>query len=260
MKHWLPRLAVLAAVLATVPFSITPTSAAGLNLGWSSSTAINDCPSSGSSSANKNNLCTSNAGASVLIGSVVAPAGLSQVVGQSLIVDYQLTTSPLTDWWNFSTCRSTPSSSVSLTMSFDPLLDDGICNDLWVQNASSAFSYQADTPAPGQGRVTMVGAVATSLGGPMAAGTEWYSFRLVVDNRHTVTGTLPVCSGCTDGACFAFQFCQLNNAVGQGTDANLFTNDPNGRQMVTWNIASNPPCTGVPTKRSTWGQLKSQYR
>ena len=268
MKHWLPGFAVLAVALVSIPFSTTPASASGLNLGWSSSTAVNDCPNQAASTANKNFACNTNAGASILIGSVVAPAGLVTVVGQAMIVDYQEASATLSDWWNFNTdpqngaigCRGNPTSSANLTMSFDPLIDDGFCGNLWQTNAASAFSYQPNTPAAGSGRLTMVGAIPTSLGGPMTAGTEWYSFRLIIDNRHTIAGALPVCTGCADGVCFAFNYLEIDNTAGVGTNAFIQTADPSGRQMVTANIASNPPCTGVPTKRTTWGQVKSLYR
>lgn len=253
------KIVILTGVLLAMSFSMAY--AVGLNLGWASSTAVNDCPNQPTSSANKNFACGSNAGAEILIGSVVAPGGLNDVVGQSLIVDYQENQPTLSDWWNFAGCRSTPTSSVNLTMSFDPLIDDGFCNNLWGTNAASAFSYAANNPGPGLGHLTMVGAVPTSLGMAMPAGTEWYSFRLVLDNRHTVASTLPTCAGCQNGALFAFNYLQLNNVAGTGVDAELFHNDPNGRQCVTWQGGGGLVCPGiVPTHRATWGEVKSLYR
>ncbi|HEY6867493.1 MAG TPA: hypothetical protein VI792_09555, partial [Candidatus Eisenbacteria bacterium] len=237
--------------------------AAGLSMGWSTAVA-NDCPSSPASSVNRNSLCTANTGSNVIIGSVVAPGGLNDVVGESVIVDYQEKAATLSDWWNFGGCRSTPSSSAVLNMAFDPSLDDGICGDLWALNGTSAFSFTPNFPNPGFGRLTMVGAVATSLGGPWPAGTEQYSFRLSIDNRHTVAGTLPVCVGCLDGVLFAFNYAQINNAVGTGQDANIVSGDPNGHQCISWQNGGGTGglvCPGiVPTQRATWGQVKSLYR
>ncbi len=264
MKHWLPRLLVLVIALASIQLRATPAEAAGTNLGWASSIAVNDCPSSGASTANHNSLCTSNASGTNLIGSVIAPAGLLKVVGQSVIVDYQENAATLSDWWLFDTGSCRGASALSLGMNFSPLADDGICNDLWSTNASSAFSYQSNTdnngnPKPGSAKVSMVGAVALSLGQPWPAGTEWYSFILTILNSKT-TGT-GACLGCLDGVCFAFNYAQINNdaSVG-GTDAFLLDADPAGRAMCTWNIAANPPCTAVPVKRQTWGEVKSLYR
>ena len=254
---------ILTGVLLAITCSMAWAAGAGLNLGWASSTAVNDCPTSPASSANHNSLCNSSAGGTNLIGSIVAPPGLLSVVGESVIVDYQDNVAPLSPWWDASpgTCRG--SSVLSLGMNFSPLADDGICNDLWSTNGSSAFSYQANTdngglPHPGMAKVSMVGAVATSLGQPWPAGTEWYSFILTILNAKT-TGTI-ICAGCQDQVCFSFNYAQVNNdAAAGGTDA--FLTGASTRQFASWNGGTQVPCPGpVPTKRATWGEVKSLYR
>jgi len=175
----------------------------------------------------------------------------------------------LSPWWRFDQpagCRgrvapATP--SLSLTASFDPLNDEGACQNLWQQGASGATSYQADT-GPHQesagGHAHITGAFAVAVGADWPPGTEWYSFRIVIDNRNT-TGT-GACAGCPDGAAFRFQYGEANSGNGGSNDARI-DNPANGpaSSCASWNNTGGINCqTATPARRATWGQVKSLYR
>ena len=189
-------------------------SAAGLSLGWAVSTAENTCPSSPTSLLDKTNACNTNGGASVMIGSVVSP-GIPNVVGELVVLDMQESgVATLSPWWNFDPingCRgnippaNTPAASIST--SFDPLNDEGLCLNLWQTTASSAASYQPNYPSGGRARWAMSAAV--SAGQDWLVGDEWYAFRMVIDNRRTIGAGN--CIGCLDGACFTFNIANINS-------------------------------------------------
>ena len=237
-------LLLLGALLA---LSCSIADAQNLLLGWTT-TANNDCPSGPLSAANRSIACNNNAGENVLIGSVVAPPGLNEVVGVSVIIEVMsyLQPEPLPDWWRFDPggCRS---GAVALNMAFDPALNQGNCGNAWAFNAASAFSYQPNNPYSGFCRLTMVGAIAPQLAVPWPAGTEWYLFRLSITNAKTAgTGA---CGGCSTPAMVAFTYAQINNTAGTGQDAIL-----NQYATATWQLGP------VPARRASWGQIKSQYR
>jgi len=241
-------------------------SAVGLNLGWAASAAENTCPSSLGSTANKTSACLSNGGASVLIGSAVVPSGLVQVTAEELQVDLQEAAAALSDWWHFEdgACRgkqpspSTVTSSLAFTAFFDPLNDEGACLNYWQTAASGGFNYQPGVTGPNRARISAVFAIQGSSAGPMTAGMEYYCFRMVIDNRHAVAGTLPVCNGCQDGAAIAFNVAKFDQPPGAGDH---FVEGAVNRQCVLWQGGGGLTCPGaVPTHRATWGQVKSLYR
>ena len=268
MKKTLLLTGVLLALTASLA------SAAGLSLGWANPAdlGLNTCPSSPQSLLDVTNACTTNSGAvGTLIGSIVAPPGLTNVVGQAIIITYQESGSAtgLKDWWKYNNneCRGqigTVTPSASLNAAFDPLNDEGLCNNNWGLAASGASAFQSDldynqNPSPGRGRIS--GAFAVAQGSPWPAGSEWYSFRLSFDRRHTVAGTLPVCVGCLDGVCFGFNYANINQPAGTpGGDATV--DGPAGHgQTSSYRGGGALLCaSATPARRATWGQVKSLYR
>jgi hypothetical protein len=239
-------------------------SAAGISLAWSVA-GENTCPSSAHSLLDVTNTCTSNSGAVLMIGSIVSP-GLLNAVGQGVVIDMQEANGglALSDWWNFGdlACRGlsgVQTSSMSLNTAFDALLDEGACLNLWQLAASGATSYQGNNPSNGRAHIT--GAFAVANGAAWPAGSEWYSFRLSVDRRHTVAGALPVCAGCLNGACFTFNYAEVNQPAGTPGGTAKLTNPAGKGQSVSYRGGGNLDCAlATPARRATWGQVKSLYR
>jgi len=268
MKQWLFRIAILGCILPAIAISVAPAAAAGLNLGWAASTAENTCPTSAGSAADKTSTCLANTGAAVAIGSAIAPANLSQVTAEEIVVDVQDTgtaSNPgvLSDWWHFDagSCRGqngavTP--SLSFTANFDPALDEGACQNYWGTAASGGINFAPGVNGQNRARISAVFAVAGASAGAFTPGSEYYLFRMSIDNRHTVSGAVPVCDGCADGICIVFQSVKFDQPPGTpGGDVTV--SGAATRQFVTWQGGSGD-CTLVPVHRSTWGRVKSLYR
>src|SRR5436190_363857 len=81
------------------------------------------------------------------------------------------------------------------TAFFDPLTAEAACQNYWQQAASGGFNYVPGVYGQNRGRISAVFAVAGASAGAFTPGSEYYAFRMVVDNRHTVSGAVPVCDG-----------------------------------------------------------------
>ena len=249
-----PRPASLRTVLITgvlTTLSCSSAYAVGLNLGWSRS-SVNDCPSSGLSTVDRSSACATNAGYNVLIGSVIVPPGLEQVVGIEVLLDYQTDAPILPDWWRFDQAGCHLRAGI-LNSAFDPVLDDGVCHNGWDVFATSGAWFEPDSPFPGSGHVRLVTATLPENGLAWPAATEWYAFRLVILNAKT-TG-VGACAGCNNSALITFNYARISNPTGVGQDAVIVDADPGGRKSVTWQGGGI-----VPARRATWGQIKSLYR
>jgi len=185
------------------------------------------------------------------------------VTSEETTVDLQEAATALSSWWHFESggCRGqigATSSSLSFTATFDPANDDGICNNYWATNASGGINYQPGFGGANRARIGGVFAVPGTSAGPMTAGSEYYMFRMSLDHRHAVAGTLPVCAGCQDGAAIAFNVLKLTQPPGVG---DITVTGPAGRQCVLWQGGGGLACPGAtPAHRATWGQVKSLYR
>lgn len=227
--------------------------AAGINLSW------DDCGSFGTES--RTFACDTNVGTHVLVGSFVAPPGLQAVSGNSAIIDVFSTCNNIfPHWWNMRTggCRA-PSSLIS---NFDFTGGPGNCHDYWQGGAIGGIAM--DPPAGSHTAIRLQCALPAGDPriGPIAEGTEVYSFKVIINNARTVG--LGACTGCQDGACLLLRSIALFVPGG-----NITLASPATRAHVTWQSATlgttpfGPVCFGdcpTPTRAPTWGQIKSLYR
>src|SRR5436190_13899068 len=96
-----------------------PASAGGINLGW------NDCPPGAGYALTETFACNTNSGTPhILVGSFVAPAGLSAMFANDIVIDMATESDPLPDWWSMNSggCRYG-----SLTSSVDFTVSPGTC-------------------------------------------------------------------------------------------------------------------------------------
>ncbi len=251
------RLLLTASVmLIALSAASTAMAAAGISLAWT------DCRSDGGLS-NKAFACASNVGTNVLVASYVAPAGVTGLSGNELVLDLISTTSPLPAWWllkNTGSCRQT-----ALSTNFTAPATALNCVDYWVGQASGGVgAYTQVAPAGGwsigagvmaqHARITI--AIATPSLAPLTAGTEYFSANIVVSNAKTVgTGA---CAGCTDPVCIVLNSINLTQAVGVG-DFAVSAPVSAGGNMVTWQ-GTGADCSAVPVRNTTWGAVKSLYR
>ena len=230
--------------------------AAGINLAWT------DCKGDGGLS-NRAFACNVNTGSNALVVSFVAPAGVTGMSGNELVVDVISTTSPLPAWWqmkNASTCRQN-----SLSTNFVAPGSLANCLDAWSgQGAGGIGAYTQVAPGGGWTIPTineaqharMVIAIATASPGPIDADAEYFSGNILINNAKTVgTGA---CVGCTEAVCIVLNSLKITQGVGIG-DFTLSTPVTAGSNIVTWQ-GIGADCNAVPVRNATWGAVKSLYR
>ena len=91
-------------------------------------------------------------------------------------------------------------------------------------------------------------------------GTEYYAFRLTLNNsKSTGVGS---CAGCAEPVCIVLNMIRLVQALGApGGDQDVSAIRAGGTNIITWQGGpGGATCNLVPTRRATWGQIKSFYR
>ncbi len=214
----------------------------GINLTWNQCVGPN----------NATFACNTNSGSHFLFGSFVAPAGITQLSSNEILLDVMTSAATMPSWWEFrntGACRQN-----ALSISFDATSDpSGNCADYWQgQAAGGLAAYQA--PTAYLRRIIAVGAVPIPALGPVDEGTEYFSFRLAI-NHSASTGT-GSCAGCTTPVCVRLTSIKLTQPVGVGDF--LLTNPATGN-CVTWQ-GGVPICCLVPATKQTWGSIKALYR
>jgi hypothetical protein len=234
--------------------AVGPASAAGLNLGW------NDCAGLGAGAVARTFACTSNTGANTMIGSFVAPSGLTEVTGFAAVLDLQTSAATLPDWWNFGGCRVATAILHSASFAAGPFS----CFDYFAGGATGAGVYIIGAGAPKQARIKEGWALpssSTSIG-PIAVDTETYAFSILINNSRS-TGPV-ACAGCGLETCIVFNEILVTNRPGNPNGNKIITNTAT-RAHVTWQGWTNPNpnqgCPDVtPAINRTWGSIKAIYR
>lgn len=239
------KLLLCAAFLAT--FATSAWAQAGINFAW------DNCPSQGGT-ATKTSPCTSNFGNQTAVGSYTLTADQPLKVGDAIVIDLQLDTPTLVDWWQFfntGSCRLT-----AMSANFVFAQAQNTCFDPWSgQAAGGLAAYKTiasdppnEYPDPNRARIIIGGAVANPI--PLPAATEFFSFQLVISNANTTT-----CAGCATGATLV-----LNEiySVQQDGSGERITNAATDR-CVKFN-GGLVTCSALPAKNTSWGQVKSLYR
>lgn len=245
------RLLLCACLLSLAPPSLAE--AGGINLSW------NDCGLAGV--RNQNFLCNTNAGVPfVLFASFDPNADMADCVSNKWLIDLQSAGATLPPWWSLrgsddptGRCRD-----ASLVLNTNFAAGPFACADPWggailEQGSSYTIGFSGANTA----RIT--GAQSLNVLAPTAvsAGTEYYSFALIINRTKTV-GT-DSCAGCSEPVCFVLQEIAV---IGLSSIQRL--TNPRDRNFVIWQredfaLRCCPPDC-VPTLNRTWGQVKSIYR
>jgi hypothetical protein len=223
--------------------------AGGVNFGW------NDCRSNTNSTGNKNFACLTNAGTNASAGSFVLSAPMNDFVAVEIVVDLQAQAASLPAWWDFSPspsqCRG---SALSITFDFSVFANpDLACTDPF--NAVAQGGLANYTVSGNRARVIGVGAVASEGAQVLAAATEYYGFRLAVNNTKTVGAGS--CAGCNVPVALVLNSLK---AVGLAAGSAEDNSAPVISNCITWQNAGGATCAATPTANKTWGQVKSLYR
>ena len=232
--------------LALMAASATLATADGLMLRWQ------DCSGDGGVQ-NRTFACNSNTGSNVLVGSFVFNGGLANVEGVEFDLVFSSASSPLPEWWRFKnvgSCRQT-----ALTMA----AHDGLgCPDMFaLQSFMAIATYGVGDYGPNTAHLEAVSAVPSAVAVDLGGGQEYGLARWTISNSKTV-GT-DACSGCATPVCILLNTAYFTT-VGNLNDTWVGTANFQGSNRVTWQGAGTTLCIPTPTKKSTWGAVKSLYR
>ncbi len=211
-----------------------------------------------------------------LYGSIRTGVSLPGIKSVNATVDIQTASPVLDPWWDQPTapatgCRTDQNGVSSMgTLAFQGLLAGELksCIGTLMAGGVGADSYIENTGGPNRARWNMVASRTTAV--TVQGAAKYCIFRATLDSRFTkLDPTDPlngdhVCQGCLDQACLVLNHVEL--------DADPGVNTPDGKShfytqeianYVTWQggaIGGNGCPAATPTKKATWGQVKSLYR
>lgn len=223
----------------------------GINLSW------DDCGTFGNEV--RFFACDTNAGASVLYVSAIAPVPMPQLNGVEVVIDLFVSQPTISDWWQFA---STGCHALALSGQFNFTAGPFNCLDIWAGAAAGGINYAAGFGSPNRARLRGVAAIPSSVATDDQ--TEMYLFAFRID--HSKSAGQGSCAGCTDKACIVLNSVQLTQPLGVG---NYTLSYAINRQWTFWrcpgvfNSEGQVGCSyfcSTPTKPSSWGAVKSLYR
>ena len=222
--------------------------AAGGNFSWDA------CTSEGGVQS-KTFACNTNTGSRSAWGSFVVAADQDSFVGVEVVVDVQAQSDSLPSWWQFFNDGSCRQSALSTSFDFTSAPNTN-CADPWSGQAFgglAAYHTVATVPPvpsglPNAAEIKLAAAMTNPVS--LAAGTEYYGFRLVVTNAKTVGSG--ACSGCNVPVCLTLS--QVKVAQLNGTSEYLTT--PITTNVVLWQTGT--PCSGASAPQNViWGQIQT---
>jgi hypothetical protein len=243
MEVIMKKTLLLAGVLLALTASVAM--AAGISVTWG-----NDCwgltPVSNLTWA-----CSSNSNSNIRMMCTFKPAVTKTTFAATdLYMEGMSETATVPDWWKLGTgeCRPT---ALSLSVDGGNISDPATCLDLWQsQGGGGIANYWENNDRM---HIIAVWAVADPLEAP--AETEIMAAQFRVSGTKTV-GT--ECTGCATGVCWALNYIQVGYLY-ETTPTILDTPFAGGNQVLTWQ-SSTLNCNAVPSRNTTWGQIKSLYR
>lgn len=260
------RIARASIALAGLCLMLAPTgahAAQGLNLRWT------HCLGDGGVQ-NMAFACNTNVGTRFLHGSFELASAMSDVIGTEIILQLAADSPTLPAWWDFHNLGSCRQPAFSAMSTPDPT--DVFCVD-WTGGAAigaigayCTVSHPCITPPPGANVAVIkaINAVQPDFAADLEAETEYYDFTLRMTLQRTVGAGS--CAGCTVPVCIVLNSI---NVVALDNAEQRFISTPTtpGSNHVTWQGGGSPDVGGIigcpaatPTRRSTWGAVKTLYR
>jgi hypothetical protein len=213
--------------------------AGGLNLG------VSTCGPSASHSISF--ACDGNEGSDEIVGSVVSPYTVSKLLGIEAQIWVCFPSEVQPDWW-----RVDPPGCRSTSVTADLISPPGSCFDYWAAAGGATGGITSFDLAGNGFRILIDATVDSAKAGPIATGTEYFLFRLII--AHAKTTGPGACAGCSIPANLTFASLGLR-VIGQ--DYFSFSSvDRNN--VVTWQGGGS--CYALPVRNRTWGAVKSLYR
>jgi hypothetical protein len=230
--------------------------------------AWDDCGAAGTSV--KTFACNTNAGTQTLVVSFVPPTGITQFIGITVhlsLLPADGDAASLPAWWNLATggCRAGILNSSFDYSSAGPFH----CANPW---GSVPLGGIGSNPL---GTITVIGAIPTVEAHALDPALEYYGPKIVVQN--VKTSGAGACGGCSTPVGFYVGGVTLNQVSGSYSYEFDYRVPGVVPAVATWQCAGTPnlafdfrygysllgwdfPGCATPTRRPTWGGLKSLYR
>ena len=223
-------------------------SAEGLNLSW------DDCGAAGTSF--KQFACNTNEGQDRLVMSVEAPAGIDTICGviAALHINANMGGIP-PDWWRAETpfgqlgnCRD--------STAIRPELASTSCPRVLVPDLVT-WAYQIVPPLiPPHLLMFHLTIGSPTSRGTVEPGIEYDIATWVINHSRTIGPD--ACAGCESEGCIVLNSVSFVPACGVSV---VTVTNPLERNFVTWQSDAILGCPmSTPTRRATWGQVRSLYR
>jgi hypothetical protein len=229
---------------------------AQINLAW------NNCITQATAAANKQYACdgSQNGTPFRIVQSFISPTNLGNFVAIEATMFISLTGSamPVPDWWKLSVgeCRDGnlgfPASLTGIGTG-----TTGVCRNPWAgANTGGGYAYESSyPPQPNVARFRTAFARDTETS--LIAGQQYVGGVITLDTFNDVDTGAGVCSGCCQSVTIVLDVVRLYQTVGSPGGDIITLTTPGTRNFVTWNATSQCP---VPTRRATWGSIKTTYR
>jgi hypothetical protein len=245
MKKTLLLTGILLALLAP-----TALAAGGVNINWGTG-----CWSDGTPLNDLAFACNTNTGTARMTCSFAVSADQPNFVGIEL--DLEGATEPATvpAWWQLGADQCRPT-AISTTADFTGG-PGPTCIDPWAGQASGGLAIYDWGPLWGgnnRAHILVVYAVPADSPIPLTAGVEYYAAQVRISYLKTVGSG--ACDGCASPMIWGFYNMKSAELLQYEM---LWEPLSGGNQCLTWQ-SSVLLCGIVPTRNTTWGQVKSLYR
>lgn len=225
--------------------------APGVNLRWT------NCLGDGGT-FNRNFACNSNLGVNALVGSFVLGQSRSQISGTDVIVDIATANASLPSWWALWNAGSCRQGSMSASVTISPMAVNCVN---WSQDQASigTTTYTLGSNGPAAARIRIASGVPLANVQDLFANEEYFTFSVSIGNTKTVgTGA---CAGCSVPVCLRLASIKLSSPT-PANDNVVLSGPTNGTDsnLVTWQSGSATCLAATPTRKGTWGEVKSLYR
>ncbi len=223
---------------------------AGVSLRWFS------CFPDTASRWNRSFACDTNVGAERVVGSFQIGQIMPEVTGNEIVVDLHTgrpwsgSSTPLPEWWRFRNAGSCRASALAVALIQNPELEP--CPDWSAGQAVGGIgAYVVGIAGPGTARIIMASAVPQASAAFLTPDVEYFSFTLII--RHDKTVGTEACAGCEVPMTLILNSVNVTTPV--PAEHRRYSGPVNGTDSnyVVWSP------TPVPTRRSTWGAVKSLY-
>lgn len=239
--------------------------ATGLNLAW------DNCFGSTGATQNKDFTCDdsspgamdANTQTFTAYGSIIPGIDLTGMLSWTAWIDWQVANATLDDWWRL---RSGECRDGGIGLVISGFSNTSTCNKQMMASQGigiSDWQYLADKPA----NWARFQATASRTTGFNVVGTVHYqAFAMLVNTINTKIngdGTTVACAGCLDAACIVFNEFEMDIPPVGGDTGKNFVSAEDTQRWVTWqggSIGGTGCPASVPTRRTSWGQVKSLYR